>query len=237
MQEKNGYKTVGIIGGMGPLATADLLQKITLHTQANSDQEHLHVYIDSNVAIADRTQALLYGGEDPTEEMIKSAKRLISLGADFLLLACHTAHGFYERIQCESSVPILNMIEVTRDELLRRGIRCAGLMATDGTLRTDLYQRCFGDCGIRLISPAGERQEVVMRLIYNGVKANNLQYDAADFMRVVESLYEEGAQTILLACTELPPAIPLYRLNFAYIDPTLELAKAAIRYAGATVKE
>ena len=108
-------KVIGILGGMGPLATADLFQKITLHTVAACDQAHPRVCIDSNTDIADRTAALLHGGEDPVPEMIKSAKRLESIGADFLIMPCNTAHNYYEQV-CEAvTIPVLHMIALTRD--------------------------------------------------------------------------------------------------------------------------
>ena len=119
-------KVIGILGGMGPLATADLFQKITLHTVAACDQAHPRVCIDSNTDIADRTAALLHGGEDPLPEMIKSAKRLESIGADFLIMPCNTAHNYYEQV-CEAvTIPVLHMIALTRDALKERGVKCAG---------------------------------------------------------------------------------------------------------------
>ena len=134
-------KVIGILGGMGPLATADLFQKITLHTVAACDQAHPRVCIDSNTDIADRTAALLHGGEDPVPEMIKSAKRLESIGADFLIMPCNTAHNYYEQV-CEAvTIPVLHMIALTRDALKERGVKCAGLLATDGTVQTGIYQR------------------------------------------------------------------------------------------------
>ena len=115
-------KVIGILGGMGPLATADLFQKITLHTVAACDQAHPRVCIDSNTDIADRTAALLHGGEDPVPEMIKSAKRLESIGADFLIMPCNTAHNYYEQV-CEAvTIPVLHMIALTRDALKARGV-------------------------------------------------------------------------------------------------------------------
>ena len=116
-------KVIGILGGMGPLATADLFQKITLHTVAACDQAHPRVCIDSNTDIADRTAALLHGGEDPVPEMIKSAKRLESIGADFLIMPCNTAHNYYEQV-CEAvTIPVLHMIALTRDALKARGVK------------------------------------------------------------------------------------------------------------------
>ena len=121
-------KVIGILGGMGPLATADLFQKITLHTVAACDQAHPRVCIDSNTDIADRTAALLHGGEDPVPEMIKSAKRLESIGADFLIMPCNTAHNYYEQV-CEAvTIPVLHMIALTRDALKERGVKCADVI-------------------------------------------------------------------------------------------------------------
>ena len=106
-------KTVGILGGMGPLATADLFRKIITHTRAETDQEHIPVLIDSNTAIPDRTAALLYGGADPMPEMIRSAKRLEAAGADVLVMPCNTAHGYLDRLARQVRIPFLNMIDLT----------------------------------------------------------------------------------------------------------------------------
>ena len=136
-------KVIGILGGMGPLATADLFQKITLHTAASCDQDHPRVCIDSNTNISDRTAALLHGGADPVPEMVKSAQRLESIGADLLIMPCNTAHNFYDAVASSVSIPVLHMIAITRDALKSRGVKCAGLLATDGTVQTGIYQRTF----------------------------------------------------------------------------------------------
>ena len=146
-------KVIGILGGMGPLATADLFQKITLHTAAACDQAHPRVCIDSNTNIADRTAALLHSGADPVPEMIKSAKRLASIGADLLIMPCNTAHNFYDAVASSVSIPVLHMIAITRDALKARGIKCAGLLATDGTVQTGIYQRTFAGSGVDLLTP------------------------------------------------------------------------------------
>ena len=170
-----GKKVIGIIGGMGPLATADLFQKIILHTAAGCDQEHLRVCIDSNTNIPDRTAALLRGGADPVPEMVKSARRLESIGADVLIMPCNTAHNYYHSIEGAVSVPVLHMIALTRDALRARGVKCAGLLATDGTVQTGIYQRTFAQSGITLLTPDADGQSAVMDVIYNGVKASEME--------------------------------------------------------------
>ena len=106
-------KTIGILGGMGPAATADLFTKIINSTEAGCDQEHLHVIIDSNTNIPDRTEALIHGGADPTEQMTQSARRLAEAGAELIVMPCNTAHGFYDAVCASVTVPVLHMIKLT----------------------------------------------------------------------------------------------------------------------------
>ena len=230
-------KVIGIIGGMGPLATCDLFQKIVLHTDARTDQEHPRVVIDSNTAVPNRTDALLHGGPSPVPEIVKSVKRLESAGAEMLLIPCNTSHCYYDEIAAQAAVPVLHMIALTRDALCARSVRCAGLLATDGTVQTGVYQRTFEDSGIELLLPPPQDQSSVMGVIYDGVKAGNTLYDASAFRRCCEGLLARGAETLILGCTELPPAFSIYRLDYPATDPTLELALAAIRFSGCKVKE
>ncbi len=230
-------KVIGIIGGMGPLATVDIFNKITVHTKALTDQQHPRVCIDSNTDIADRTAALLSGGEDPTPELVKSARRLQSIGADLLIIPCNTAHGFYDAIAESVDIPVLHMIRITAQRIAERGMSTVGLLATDGTIATGLYQDCFEKSGINMLVPDDpEDQAEVMRVIYDGVKAGDENYPTERFRGICEKLLARGAQTLVLGCTELPPAFDMYRLEYPNTDPTLELALEAIRQAGCEVK-
>ncbi len=230
-------KIIGIIGGMGPAATADLFTKIINSTAAACDQEHLHVIIDSNTDIPDRTAALLSGGADPTEQLTLSARRLEAAGAELLIMPCNTAHGFYDRVCAAVDIPVLHMIRLTAQELERRGISRAGLLATDGTVQTGIYERCFEGSGIELLHPSPESQRAVMSLIYDGVKAGCRDFDTAAFEKAAQELLAHGAQTLILGCTELPPAFCMYRLDYPHIDPTLVLARAAVLAAGGALKD
>ena len=229
-------KVIGVIGGMGPLATVDLFRKIAEHTDAASDQEHPRTVIDSNTDIPDRTAALLRGGADPVPELVKSAKRLVAAGAELLVMPCNTAHCFYDAVAAAAGVPVLHMIALTRSALQRRGVTKAGLLATDGTIQAGIYQRTFAGSGIELLTPDETGQAAVMALIYDGVKAGDPGYDVAAFRGVCESLLARGAQTLILGCTELPCAFDVYRLPYPHADPTLELALGAIRAAGCKTK-
>lgn len=224
-------KVIGILGGMGPAATVDLFGKITAATVAASDQEHLHVIIDSNTNIPDRTAALLHGGESPVPELTASARRLAAAGAELIVMACNTAHGFYDEVSRAAGVPVLHMIRLTAQELHAHGIKRAGLLATDGTVETGLYDKALADSGIELLKPSKSGQAAVMELIYGGMKSGRRDFDPGEFCRVCEELLYRGAETLILGCTELPPAFEHYALSYPHLDPTLVLAHAAVNAA------
>lgn len=222
---------------MGPLATADLFTKIVTMTKADCDQEHLHVLIDNNTAIPDRTKAILSGGEDPLPQLKISAKRLKKAGADFLIMPCNTAHYFYEALNAESEIPVLNMLEETARFVQSRGISRVGLLATDGTIQSGVYKKALTKYGIEVLCPEAEGQSEVMHIIYDGIKAGNTTLSPEGFIAAGKKLLERGAQTLILGCTELPPAFSVYSIDLPHTDPTLVLAVAAIRFAGAPYVE
>ena len=230
-------KTIGILGGMGPLATCDLFSKITQITDASCDQEHVRICIDSNTEISDRTNAIIHHGKDPVPEMVKSAVRLQGLGADVLIMPCNTAHYFYDRILPFVDIPFLSMIDETAKVISDRGLRKIGLLATDGTLQTAVYEKAFKKRGISIVVPPPENQVHIMDLIYNGVKAGNKEIDTKPTKKTIEDLFRKGAQTLVLGCTVLPVAFDLYGFDYPKTDPTLILASRAVQFVGAKVKK
>ena len=225
-------KTIGIIGGMGPAATCDLMEKIIALTRAARDQEHLHVIADVNTAIPDRTDAILHGGADPVPEMVKSAQRLESAGAEMLLMPCNTAHYFYGQVAGAVKVPVLHMARETAAVLQAAGVQSAGVLATDGTVRSGVYESALSQAGIRAVYPAPALQREVMRLIYQGVKARAVPLGDIPVRDILADLRAQGAETVLLACTELPIAFRELGLLAGTLDPTRVLAFAAVRAAG-----
>lgn len=225
-------KTIGIIGGMGPLATSDLFRKIVLNTEAVSDQEHLKILVYNDTDIPDRTAAILHGGADPVSELILCAKALEKMGADLLIMQCNTAHYFHFRVQNSVNIPVLHMINITCNVLRERNISKAGLLATDGTIQSGIYQDVFSDSGIELMEPTKEEQPFIMDMIYKGVKSGRWDYDTSSVRKSMEKLLNRGAETLILGCTELPLAMEMYRMDYPATDPTLELARAAISAAG-----
>ena len=233
------YRTPGIIGGMGPAATCDLMQKVIDNTDAADDQHNIHLLVDQNTDVPDRTAAILKGGADPMPELTRSAKRLEAAGADFLCMSCNTAHYFHERLSKQVAIPILNMPAEAAKELKRRGVRKVGLLATDGTIQTGVYHRFLKQEGIEVVVPEGEDQRTVMSLIYDCVKKNvpTEKYPAAQVARTVAHLKDCGAEAYLLACTELPIAFERLGYKDGFIDPTLVLARAIVRESGAPLRK
>lgn len=236
MGMENEKKCIGIIGGMGPLATCDLMEKIILHTQARCDQEHLHILVDNNTRIPDRTSAILSGGPDPVPEMTASARRLEQMGAQLLIMPCNTAHYFYDRITQQISIPLLHMPRETAHVLRREGIDCAGVLATDGTVRAGVYQDALHREGIQAVYPREEHQSMVMKLIYEYVKGGRAGMETLPLVEMLSDLRQRGARRIILGCTELPIAFARLGMLEGTIDPTEVLARAAIRRAGGTEK-
>ena len=229
-------KKLGIIGGMGPLATCDLFRKIVENTVADSDREHIHIIIDNNSAIPDRTAAILRGGENPLPKMKESLERLTEAGADVVIMGCNTAHFFYDALGDNCRVERLNMLYETMSYLKSQGIKKAGLLASSGTIESGIYACAADKYGIELVCPLGNEQDAVMGVIYDGVKAGKPDYNTSDFCATVDALLSKGAETLILGCTELPLAMEMYSLSFPSVDPTLILAKAAIKACGYKVK-
>ena len=134
-------RVVGIIGGMGPVATCLLFERILANTPARYDQEHLHIIIDNDPSVPDRTEALFGRAESPIPWLVRSAKLLEKAGAHVLGIPCVTAHAFLPKVREESRVPIISMVEETDREVTARhpGVHRLGILATDGTLKADVF--------------------------------------------------------------------------------------------------
>lgn len=230
-------KKLGIVGGMGPLATVDIYKKITELTFAHQDSEHMHIYIDSNTSIPDRTVAILENGPSPALQMIESAKKLEAMGADFLILACNTAHYFYDEVAASVSIPIINMIEETAHAVKDAGLKKVAILATSGVLESNLYSEALQQRGIATLVPSVQEQKYVMNAIYNCVKANDFSQDPAGFISVLKNLQEEGAEAFLLGCTELPVFFSYFQLDYPIFNSSKILAQKSILFAGYSLIE
>ena len=226
-------EVVGILGGMGPAATADFFEKLLRATPAKTDQEHLPVLIYSNPQIPDRTAAIRGEGPDPVPDLVATAEALIRGGASFLAIPCVTAHAFFEPLQRAVTVPILHLVDETAEFLLadRPGIRRIGLLATSGTIQSRLFHDRFETRGLTLLTPEPAVQtDRVMAAIY-GVKGGARDRASALIREAGEHLVARGAEAVIAGCTEIPLILRDGDLAVSVIDPTWILAQAAVRRA------
>ena len=225
---------VGILGGMGPAATGDLFLKIVAATPADTDQDHIPVVIHSDPRVPDRTDALLYGGEDPVPWLVRGARQLEKSGADFIVIPCNTAHAFLDELEPEIDVPVLSMLETSAEAIAGGypGVRRVGLLATTGTIQSGIYQDALSRRGIEVVVPTEELLEHCVMPAIRAVKANNRHESVRTRMvEAADYLERRGAHAILAACTEIPVILSAEDVNIPLIDATEELAKASVREA------
>ncbi|PAB59570.1 cysteate racemase [Anaeromicrobium sediminis] len=238
-------KTVGIVGGMGPMATIDLFKKIVHNTPADSDQSHLHIVIDNNTSIPDRSTYILSGGENPTSEISSSARNLISIGANIIIMPCNTAHYFYDDVYetiedliMDKDVIFIHMIEETANHVSNNMEENGKvyLLATKGTYKSMIYKEAFKARNIELIEPTVTLKQKVMDMIYD-YKNGTFDYTRDDLYDFKNDALSRGAKKIILGCTELPLIFQKFNLVEDTIDPTEILAKAAIEKANTVALE
>jgi len=225
---------VGILGGMGPAATADLYMKIIAATPAARDQDHLHVVIWADPTVPDRSSALLHGDADPTPWLLRGATQLVAMGAAFIAVPCNTAHAFFPSIEREITVPLMHMMDETASavELTHPSIERVGLLATTGTIASGLYQEWFAKHHIEVIVPNDDLQERAVMGAIHRVKAGKIGRDTTDMLsEAAVSLVEHGAEVLIAGCTELPLIFRDGNASVSVIDPTRVLAEAIVRRA------
>lgn len=225
----------GILGGMGPMATADLYGKIIAATPATRDQEHIPVVIWADPTVPDRTDALLHGGEDPTPWLLRGAQRLVESGAAFIAVPCNTAHAFLPRIAPDIPVPFLHMMAETAVsvEIRHPRVERVGLLATTGTITVGLYQEAFAAHHIEVAVPDDAHQQQVMAAIHR-VKAGDTGADVTALLgEAATHLIGQGAELLITGCTELPLVFRDGGAPVPVLDPTAVLAAAIVRQAHA----
>lgn len=230
-------KTIGILGGMGPLATVDIFHKIVSLTKANSDQDHIHIIIENDPGTPNRLDFLLRDGESPEKHLIQLATKLEMMGADVLIMPCNTAHYFYDTIKKHLGIDFINMIDETAKEIKQTSPSCKkiGLLATKGTYYTGIFEKVFSPYEIEVIIPNLEDQQYIADLIL-AVKIGQTTFDLTNIHQVLENLKRANMDVLVLGCTELPIAFQMFDIKEKFIDPTTVLACSAIRYAGKNIR-
>jgi aspartate racemase len=217
---------VGIVGGMGSHATVSFFQQLINHSPAKKDQEYMDILIHNNTRIPDRTEGILYHGEDPLPELLRSVSLLENCGATIIVLACITAHHFYNRLEESlTKAKIFHIVKETADYICSTYpyLKNVGILATEGTLKTQLWQEEFDKRHINTLVLSDKHQiEYFNNIVYGqkGIKAgykdnvlkNNL-------LMGCKKIIDMGAEAIIGACSELPLIISKEDIPVPYIDP------------------
>lgn len=228
---------IGIIGGMGPMASQLFYKMVTEHTAAERDQDHIDLILLSDASMPDRTGAILSGDyEPPRRQLLADARLLERCGCAAIAITCNTAHFFADMIAGELGIPILHMIRETAAHVARR---CpggtVGVLATDGTVRTGLYQKALSEHGLRPWTPPADIQAEVMHQIYHRVKSG-LPCDRESWRRIEAACRRAGCAAVVLACTELSVIKADESLEDWYVDPMEVLARKVVETAGKTYR-
>ncbi len=229
-------KKLGIMGGMGPGSTVDFFDRIVKHTEAKSDQEHIDMVILNHTTIPDRTKVIASGNyETILLPLIADARFLEAAGVSAIAIPCNTAHFFYDQIQSSVSIPVINMIRECVDYISKTfpESRKIGIMATDGTLKTKLYEAEIAKVGKQAIIPSTKNQEILMNIIYGEIKSGQTG-NVDQFNLVSKELRDNGSDVVILACTELSD-FNQYTPSYC-VDALDTLVKASIKAVGGKFK-
>lgn len=225
-------KTLGIIGGVGPLATMFIGEMIVRRTKASTDQQHVHTIIDNDTTIPDRTAYILDQTKpNPIPVLQQDTVKLASVGAELICIPCNTAHTFYNEMQQVSPVPVLHMIRETAKRAANRKAKRVGILATDGTLTSKVYQTALEEVGIEPVIADTETQKLVMSVIYDYVKAGK-DVTREQWQPIEEAMTAKNCDYIILGCTELSIVNRDLKLGDRYIDSLIVLAETAITACG-----
>ena len=228
-------KVLGVLGGMGPLASAQFMTRLTLLTPAERDQDHIPAVLWSDPRIPDRGAALIGQGPDPLPWLVRGIDGLKAAGCGAIVIPCNTAHGWYDPLAQAAGIPILHIVDAAATGLRRIGVPrgCIGLMGTAATLAMKLYQNRLAASGWDIIVPEAAQMDRLVMPSIAAVKANRVAEAFIPLAEVVNSLASRGATAVVLGCTEIPIAIqsgPAEALRVPVVDTIDALARAAIHW-------
>jgi aspartate racemase len=199
----DGHRVVGILGGMGPEATVDLMRRVIAATPARDDLDHIHLLVDNNPKVPSRIAALIEGtGSDPAPTIIEMAKRLEVGGADVLAIACNTAHAYADRVRSATSIPLLDMVALTTRQTSRMTLKHGrvGILASSAVVKLGLYHRGLST-HVSLVTPAD--QDGLMDIIRAVKRGDSGPRNRERFANIAHDLMRDSVDVLLIACTEL----------------------------------
>jgi aspartate racemase len=225
---------IGVLGGMGPLATADFFRKVISETPAKGDADHVPLLIQSDPRIAPRPAAILREGRSPLPELLAGRDRLIRAGATALAMPCNTAHFWYADLLEGCTVPFLSIVDASVNELsLVADVGSTiGIIATRATLAAEIFDPTLIRSGYTVMLP----DEIVMSTLVSPgiefVKAGESLRGGQLIEQAVLALLNDGARAVLLACTETPVALDALesQLRIHCVDSTAALARSCVAW-------
>jgi aspartate racemase len=221
---------LGVIGGMGPLATADFFRKLIDATPAKDDDEHIPVLIHSVPQVPSRPAAILRGGPSPLPALLEARDRLLTAGATMLAMPCNTAHHWYDDLVAGCAVPFVHIVDAVAEQL-PAGARELGIVATRATLRAQVFERRLAGRGLSLAAPDEAAYDRAVQPAIDAVKRGAAEEGGRLLEPVIAAALERGAAMVVLACTELPIALDAIAspLRARCIDSNDALARACVR--------
>lgn len=223
---------LGVLGGMGPQATQMFYQFVLDRTDAARDQDHLPALILSDTGMPDRTTVILSGDTEALYgRLLADARLLEGCGCTAIAIPCNTSHYFVDRLQGDVGVPVLHMIRETAAALARQGKKRPGILATDGTIRTGLYQKECAALGLEAVAPDANTQKLVMSIIYDEIKQGE-KGSREKFAQIDKAIRAAGCDCAILACTELSVFATYHPLPSFYVDAMMVLAERAVERCG-----
>ena len=228
-------EVIGILGGMGPAATADFYAKLVALTLARRDQDHPKVVIWADPTVPDRSLALLGRGPDPSEWLARGAQGLAAAGATLVAIPCNTAHAFLPGVAQRIGLPVVHMIDEVAKHVLASHPHAGkvGVLATTGTVRAGLYQDWLGRIGVEVITPSADEQDRAVMAGIRAVKAGDTSARTRSlFEDVAQGLVDRGAELLVAGCTEVPLGLHTSASPAPLIDPAAVLAAAVLHRIG-----
>jgi aspartate racemase len=224
---------VGVIGGLGPEATLDFYAKVLNHSHARKDQDHIHLIIESNPKTPNRNEAIAGRGPSPAPALMDMARALERAGADFVVMACNTAHAYEADIRNALTIPFVSLIDEVVDEVRMSNptAKRVGVLATQGSRDANIFALAFSKHGIDVLQLGYASQNHFMKILYL-IKSGDRNTEIHHAMQQLgEELIALGADVLIAGCTEVPLVLQNGDNTKMMIDSTDVLARRCVAYA------
>ncbi len=234
INENKKYKTIGVLGGMGAAASANFYQSLVeiaqkkFHSKNDDDFPAIWIY---NLPITDFDETGFVNLENVKLQLIKSLKKLENVGSDFITIPCNTVHYLLKEMTATIKIPILSILETTAKVVQKESFKKVGLLNSQSTGQYQLYEKTFEKFDIVTYSVTNKEQLQVNQTIRHVITGNQGQHDIDGLNKIVRRFQQQGAEAIILGCTELPLAFSQKNCDLPVFNTTMILAEASLTYS------